>query len=267
MRLEYQYHYQNSFSFRRRDNLDYRNHAQGEVELVVMLRGTCNVKCGSYETVLRAGDVFMAFPNQPHRYEGSRDVDVYVLIVPVKQYLSAYYNTLLKLVPVCPVLHEGEYDPAVLRMVENAYSDLKTVTEPVVQGYLMVIFGKVLSALQFQQRQSGADEALRRVLGFLNEHYRENLTRTDIAKAAGYNESYISHLFSQTMGVTLPEYIHAMRIDDACHLLKETDLTVAQIASELGFASIRNFNRVFLSRTGVTPRQYRITDNNDTVLL
>lgn len=266
MRLDYQYHHQNDFKFRKQSNLDYRNHAQGEIELVIMLRGTCRAKCGNYDSLLSPGDIFMAFPNQPHRYEGSCDVDAYVLIVPVKKYLSAYYNTVMKLIPVRPVLHTGEYDPAVLTMIDSAFSDLSTAPEPVVQGYMMVIFGKLLEAMEFQQRQTGADEALRRVLVILNEHYRENMTRSDIAKAAGYNESYISHLFSQTMGVTLPEYIHAMRIDDACHLLKETNLTVSQIASELGFASIRNFNRVFVHRTGMTPRQYRTTDKKDTVL-
>ena len=163
MRLDYQYHHQNDFKFRKQSNLDYRNHAQGEIELVIMLRGACRAKCGNYDSLLSPGDIFMAFPNQPHRYEGSCDVDAYVLIVPVKKYLSAYYNTVMKLIPVRPVLHTGEYDPAVLTMIDSAFIDLSTAPEPVVQGYMMVIFGKLLEAMEFQQRQTGADEALRLV--------------------------------------------------------------------------------------------------------
>lgn len=255
MRMDYQLHH--SFSFSRRSTLDYRNHAQGEIEFGVMLGGSCRFICEGTQTTLQAGDVFFAFPNQPHRYEDSRDVDAFLLIVPVKPYLSPYYNILLKQVPEYPVLHSGQYDTSILAIVNSAFSDLSTAAEPVMQGYLMVIFGKLLEFLRLRQRQGGTDEALRRILEYLNEHYRENLTRNNIAKAVGYNESYVSHLFSQTMGTSLPEYVHAMRIDDACRLLMETDLTAAQIASELGFASIRNFNRIFLKRIGKTPIQYR----------
>ena len=261
MRLDYQFDH--AFSFSRRDNLDFRNHAQGELEFGIILAGSCHFVCGSTDAVLRAGDTFFAFPNQPHRYEDSCAVDAYLLIVPVKRYLSAYYNPLIKQAPECAVLHKEQYDASILSVVERAFSDLRTASEPVLQGYLMVIVGKLLESLQLQQRQSGTEEALRQVLRYLNEHYRENITRRDIAKAAGYNESYISHLFSQTMGMTLPEYVHMMRIDDACLMLKETDLTVTRIASELGFASIRNFNRIFLKRTGKTPTQYRYASQKE----
>lgn len=237
--------------------LDFRNHAQGELEFGIMLKGACRFVCGNTDIVLRPGDVFFAFPNQPHRYEGSQDVDAYLLIVPVKRYLSPYYNLLMKQIPGCAVLHKGEYDPSIIALAERALSDMSTASEPVLQGYLLVIVGKLLESLSLRQRQSGTEQALRRVLHYLNEHYRESITRSEVAKAVGYNESYVSHVFSQTMGTTLPEYVHMMRVEDACHMLKETELTVTQIAAELGFGSIRNFNRIFLKRIGTTPTEYR----------
>lgn len=255
MRLDYQFDH--SFSFSKRSILDFRNHAQGELEFGIMLAGSCRFVCGSIDTVLLPGDVFFAFPNQPHRYEGSRQVDAYLLIVPVKRYLSPYYNLLMKQVPERAVLHKGEYDPSIITLAERAFSDMSTASEPVLQGYLLVIVGKLLESLRLRQRQTGTEQALSRVLHYLNEHYRESITRSGVAKAVGYNESYVSHLFSQTMGTTLPDYVHMMRVEDACHMLKETELTATQIATELGFGSIRNFNRVFLRRTGKTPTEYR----------
>ena len=260
MRLDYQFDH--AFSFSRRKTLDFRNHAQGELEFGIMLGGSCRFTCGSTEMLLRSGDVFFAFPNQPHRYEESRHVDAFLLIVPVKRYLSPYYNLLMKQIPECAVLHKGEYDPSIIGITERALADIGTASEPVIQGYLLVIVGKLLQSLRLRQRQTGTEQALRRVLHYLNEHYRESMSRSDIAKAVGYNESYISHLFSQTMGTSLPEYVHMMRIDDACHMLKDTELTVTQIATELGFGSIRNFNRIFLKRTGVSPKDYRNTFQN-----
>lgn len=255
MKLDYEVGH--AFTFSRRDTLDFRLHAQGEVEIAFMLCGSCRISCGNMSSEIRAGDVFIAFPNQPHKYEESNELEAYLLIIPVKPYLSVYYNTLMKQVPVHPVLKKGEWDASLLQLLELALRDHEKASEPVMQGYLMVTFGKLLASLQLQEQKTGAEEVLRRVLGYLHDHYRESVSRRDIAKAVGYNESYVSHLFSQTMGITLPEYIHSLRIDDACRLLLETDATVADLASELGFASIRNFNRVFLKQTGVTPRQYR----------
>ena len=100
-------------------------------------------------------------------------------------------------------------------------------------------------------------EALRNILMYIDEHYTETISRKDIAKAVGYNESYISHLFKQTVKTTLSEYIYSMRVYDAAQLLMKTDLPITQIVSQLGFGSIRNFNRVFLSHTGFNPRDYR----------
>jgi len=255
MKLDYQIDH--GFSFSKRKTLDFRIHAQGELEVGFLTAGSCRFTCGNAEYDLSAGDVFIAFPNQPHAYSDSRDVEAYLLIVPVKAYLPAYYNTLMKKVPDHSVLRSGQWDTSLLTLLEYAFNDMPTASSTVMQGYLMVIFGKLLESMKLHEQHTGAEEALRRLLIFLSDNYREHLTRADIAKALGYNESYISHLFSETMHISLPEYIHTLQIDDACRMLRETDIPVSQLAEELGFASIRNFNRVFLDRTGMTPRQFR----------
>ena len=255
MRLDYQFNHR--FRCSKVSNLDYHLHAQGEVELVVMLRGSCRVTCGSRADVIRAGDIFCVFPNQPHKYEASTDVQAYLLIVPVKRYLSAYGNLLQKQLPTDPICRREHLDPALLALLESAYLDIDHASEPVMQGYMMVIFGKILEYFDLTEQKTGSEESLRRVLKYINEHYREAVSRKQIAKAVGYNESYISHLFSETMQTTLTDYVHSLRVEDACRLLTETDVSVIQIGFDLGFASVRNFNRVFLKRTGMTPKQYR----------
>lgn len=255
MKLDYQIDHR--FSFTVRDNLDFHMHAQGEIEIGFMLRGSCDITCGKVTDTVRAGDVFFMFPNQPHAYENSRDVVAYLLIVPVRRYLSAYHSILLKQTPVCPILRQGAWDESLLWLVERAYQDKAQVSETVMQGYLTVIFGKLLESILLREQPAGADEIMRRMLEYINEHYRTGITRQELAKAVGYNESYVSHLFSQTMGITMPAYIHSLRIEDGCRMLLETDMSVTHIALELGFGSIRNFNRVFYKKTGLTPRQYR----------
>ena len=115
-----------------------------------------------------------------------------------------------------------------------------------------MIFGKILSLLSLNE---AGNDAIQRVLLYINDHYKEPIGRKDIAHAAGYTESYISHLFSTTMRTSLPDYINALRVE-AKELLKGTDLSVSQIAA-LGFGSIRNFGRTFQKLTQRSPKDYR----------
>ena len=132
MRLDYQFNHK--FLCRKASHLDFHLHAQGEVELVIMLQGSCRVTCGSRVNVIRAGDIFCAFPNQPHKYEESTDVQAYLLIVPVKRYLSVYGNLLQKLLPTDPICRSGQWDPTLLSLLESACLDMPHASEPVMLG-------------------------------------------------------------------------------------------------------------------------------------
>jgi len=244
--------------FHKKDNLDFRLHAHNDLEIVFMLRGQCHASCGNTTVLLQKGDVFIAFPNQPHQYENSKDVDAHLMIIPAKQYLAAYHHIVTKTVPKSPMIpYKLLKDTNFLPVLQNAIEDFSTAQDPVKQGYVLVLFGKLLTFLQLQEQTSGTEGTLRKILEYLNNHYTEALSRKALSMAVGYNESYLSHLFTETMRTSIPEYINTLRIDDACRLLQETNHTVSQISSQLGFTSIRNFNRVFLKRMGITPSQYR----------
>ena len=172
------------------------------------------------------------------------------------------------MLPKTPVLRAGEWNEAgILPLLRQAYDDKSSCRSPVMQGYLQVIVGKLLESVALIPRSSVSEGALQRILQYINLHYREPITRSSVAHALGYHDSYISHLFSKTMHTSLPEYRNTLRIDDACRLLQETELSITEITSELGFQSIRNFNRVFLQRKGMSPRAFRNQQKNQTAHL
>jgi two-component system response regulator YesN len=59
------------------------------------------------------------------------------------------------------------------------------------------------------------------------------------------------------MGIGLTQYITRIRIEQAQHLLKETDWKIARIAQHVGLNDPRYFNAVFKRHTGITPTEYR----------
>lgn len=260
MRLIYQKQSQYVFDYRLY-NLDYPMHVDNAVEIFLCTAGSSIVHCGDDTYTITAGDIFSCFPNQPHGYSNSDKVEGYILIVPLNPLLTPYHSVLTYQQPVCPVLRGSDWQNSDLGiLIPMVFREKEIASANVMHGYLLAIVGKVLAMFELRHSSSVTDDALRSVISYLNAHYREPVTRKQIAGAVGYNESYISHIFSQALKTTLPKYLNSLRLYDASRMLTETDATVAQIASELGFGSIRSFNRVFLEQMGMTPRDYRIKE-------
>ena len=255
--MRFDYEEKHPLCIQYQNTLDFRMHAQSSLEFGIIEEGTCVFICSGNQYTLKKGDIFIAFPNQPHTYINSQNLKTYLLLVPVKSYLPEFYNLLTKQTPKKAVLSANEWDESILPILKYAYNDVKTASASVMRGYLQVIWGKIMSSLVLLEHQSNTKDALYKILYYINQNYKEQITRSDIAKNVGYNESYISHLFSAIMHTTIPDYLHTLRTEDACNMLCSTALSVSQISAELGFTSIRNFNRIFLSKTGMTPRQYR----------
>ena len=226
------------------------------MEVYYFLEGSSLVQCGNEKFALGAGDLFIAFPNQVHGYENSKDVRGYIMILQISTWLKPYYKLLTEKLPAVPYLKKGTFEhTGIPELLEMAWKDQNSVSREILQGYFSVIFGKILSLLTLQE---ASNDTIRDILLFIHGHYKEPIGRKEIAYAAGYTESYVSHLFSATMRTALPDYINALRIEDAKDLLSGTDMTVSQITDSLGFGSIRNFNRSFLKFAGMSPRQYRL---------
>lgn len=237
--------------------MDFPLHAHEAVELVLVLEGEFTGIVGNQRYSVGAGDLFIAFPNQLHGYEDTHNFKGYVLIVPSKPFLSTYRSILEHTLPESAVLHpEASQFSKIHTLLKMAFEDRKPNFQAILHGYTLAIIGKLLSVLPLTEKPAGKD-ALQTVLSYVSLHYTEPIRRSDISKAVGYNESYISHLFADSLNTTLTNYITTLRLNEARNLLKETDLPVSRIAMMLGFASIRCFNRIFAREVHTTPTAYR----------
>jgi transcriptional regulator GlxA family with amidase domain len=73
----------------------------------------------------------------------------------------------------------------------------------------------------------------------------------------GLSAAGFSRFFSRHFGKPFVCYLAEIRIGNACRLLMESNLGIAQIAAEVGFNNLANFNRRFRELKGVTPSEYR----------
>ncbi|HEX8487938.1 MAG TPA: AraC family transcriptional regulator [Propionibacteriaceae bacterium] len=95
------------------------------------------------------------------------------------------------------------------------------------------------------------------MVAVMHEQYAAPITLADIAAAAHVAPSSASRLFSQSTGSNISVYLAVVRVNAACRLLRDTDLSVTSIAMRCGFVNLSNFNRRFKSLKQTTPRDYR----------
>ncbi len=98
---------------------------------------------------------------------------------------------------------------------------------------------------------------LDKVIDFIKGNYTSDLSREGLAAAVGMNANYMSGLFKTYTGQKINEYINTLRIEDASARLTENDEKIIEVAYGVGFESLSTFNRVFKSKTGKTPTEFR----------
>ena len=119
----------------------------------------------------------------------------------------------------------------------------KTVIDPV-----MVSVGAVRETKAYTIM-----EQIRRLI----EERKGDITMAECAEALDYHPTYIWKILKMETDKSFSDYLEEYKIDYAKKLLKETDKTVAEIASELNYTNAQNFIRFFNRVVGMTPGKYR----------
>ena len=127
-------------------------------------------------------------------------------------------------------------------------------------GLLYQFFGVALLEERFSDRVVEGrrhTEQLKRVIGYIESNYREEITLADLAAAAGLSDKYLCRIFSQITGKSPMEYLNEYRVDRACMLLSDTDSQLLDVAYSCGFNDQSYFIKIFKRYKGVTPGKYR----------
>jgi AraC family transcriptional regulator len=96
---------------------------------------------------------------------------------------------------------------------------------------------------------------LARAIDYIRAHLDSDLSMVQIANSVNTSPTYFASLFKQATGISLHQYVIKQRVERAKLLLETTDLPIADIASQVGFASQSHLTRHCKNFTGMTPRQ------------
>lgn len=101
------------------------------------------------------------------------------------------------------------------------------------------------------------NQRIQTIYKFLMEHYREEIDLERIASLVNLAPGSLCRFFKKQLGKTIFEYLNFIKVDFACKLLMNNELSVADVAYDSGFNNLSHFNKQFRQITGVSPLKYR----------
>ena len=235
-------------------------HLHRHLEIIYKKKGTSVAVCGTKEVLIQEGDLFIAFPNQIHYYldqPGEHDV---ILIIASPDLCPEFKDDFKNYLPISPVLSQACAHPKVITALENIlesnaaqnkYSDTE------IKGNLMLLLSALLKNMPLEKRKSYDSNLPTGILLYCYDNFTEDISLHSLSDALQVSHYYISHIFNERLHISFRDYINSLRVEKACELINNKEKSITDIAFEVGYNSIRTFNRSFMKIMKLSPTQYR----------
>ena len=92
---------------------------------------------------------------------------------------------------------------------------------------------------------------------YIEDHLQEDLNRNTLAAQVFLNPDYLSRIFKRQNGLSLTAYVQARRLEKAKEMLAKTEISIGEIAQQVGIHDYSYFSYVFRKNTGISPNEYR----------
>lgn len=127
------------------------------------------------------------------------------------------------------------------------------------QGILSILLSELIeqASPNILQTYGWKDMYIKKSLQFIEANYSHHISIEALANHIGLNKNYFSTLFRQALGVPPQEYIVKYKINKACELLKNEDLSIGEISRSIGYTDPLGFSKLFKQIKGVSPKLYR----------
>ncbi len=230
-------------------------HMHKELEIVYVKSGSAIAYVDRQTYRLQQGDLFFAFPNQIHYYE-TLERGEFLLLICSPHLIYDCAELLSAHIPTKNVIESAIDDPSLAPILELLQKLEGDYAKTAAFGYLNALLSVLLPRVKLTKTDS-KKSSLASVIVYCTRHFQEDLTLDAVANELHLSKYYVSHLINRELNRNFNDYINDLRVGAACKLLSETHRKIADISEEVGFGTIRSFNRAFQASMHQTPAQWR----------
>ncbi|HVW98292.1 MAG TPA: AraC family transcriptional regulator [Mucilaginibacter sp.] len=253
-------------------------HRHAEIQITWIQKGEGTLLAGNNMHVFKPGEIYMIGANLPHLFKSDPayflpDNQQEVRTVTIFFNPSGRLSALFSLPEMKTVLAFMEQNPGGFKIPDNRYAEVASRILTIQQSggaaqlHQFIELLNVLSTMDSLLPLSSGSYAfpmtdpegmrIASVYNYIMQNYNSALTLEDVAMQAHLTPTAFCRYFKKHTRHTLVNFVNKVRVNEACKMLVNgSTKSIASIAYSCGFNSITNFNYVFKSITGVSPRDY-----------
>jgi AraC-like DNA-binding protein len=249
------------------ENSSFCAHFHRSYELIYVISGEFHLIIDGKNYTLRQGDFALALPYRIHSWkidEGAAHICVFS-----EKYVKSFAKATEGKIGESPVfrvspLTEEYYKKMLIEKFPKHHFNLPPPDNSMpIKSALYGVLYEYLEVINLKKASRNTTEKLTvEILDYVSAHFNEDISLATVADALGYSYQHISRVFNQKINTPFKDFLNFYRLEYAKIMLIETDTSIAEVAHESGFQSIRNFNLVCMKLSGKTPREIRCHAND-----
>ena len=151
---------------------------------------------------------------------------------------------------------------ASLRKIFNQINSLYGAAVPRYELALKSLFLQtIFLLLQYSKRNLSSDtgtssDKLKQVLDYIEVHYAENITISELAKLCYFSDYHFMRFFKKHMNMTCVEYINNLRLEKSVELFEQGNTSILDVSLSTGFHNLSYFHKVFKRKYHMTPKSF-----------
>ncbi len=253
------------------NNFEAPPHLHDDIEFIAVLQGEMNYNInGEIITVRQNEGVFINSRQLHYGFSKTKTecdficILIHPLMLCVSQSIEQKYVVpLLKNqnVPYIKLSADTQWKKELLRCILSMYHAKENPVAPLIISSLFlkiwsIIFENSNTSVSLKNQNSDFT-ILKNMIGYIQKFYREKITLDDIATAGAVGQSKCCKLFNKYIGVTPNAYLIQYRLHQSTWYLKNTDMTITEIAQAVGFSGSSYYAEVFRKWCNNSPSEYR----------
>lgn len=164
--------------------------------------------------------------------------------------------------PKLPVIFMTAYSTDNLAIKAFRYGVTDYIRKPLSFAYLRAKLSEILEGKESKELSESVESRevfiMDSTAAFIEENYKEDFTRDELAQRAHMEKYRFSRAFNKHFGKNVKSYVNTVRINKAAEILgRNTDLSITDVAISVGYSGIAHFEKVFKQVYGISPNAYR----------
>lgn len=229
-------------------------------ELITVLRGRFSLAVGQQSVALHAGEMLYINAEEVHALSAEEDGSQLVTV----QFSPGLFDELHP----APLLNWRTHRHAMTLADSTVFPRLQSLLARIIDNdapfqrfaAIYLLLDALVAAGQPTQRAESTlreDAMIKEGIDYINQHFDQPLTLSDVAEHSGMSYSYFSRLFKRVSRHNFKEYLTLVRLNKARTLLRDTRTPITDISHSCGFQEHKALIAAFNKYCGLTPTEYR----------